>query len=324
MEHIVALSRPLPLPEVPLGEDTLKFQPVTTTAEVPDGTRVYGSTALDPVDRAAISALPDSVKLIANIGVGFDNIDLTAAAARGIAVSNTPTVTEDTADLAFALILAACRRVGEGERFVRSGQWISSQAAPPLGVRVHGQTLGLVGFGAISRAVAQRAKGFGMEILYTDLRQMPEVDQELDARYVENLHDLLAQSDIVSIHTVLTPQTRNLIDATALAAMRRGSVLVNAARGGIVDEVALCNALDSGHLAAAALDVFDGEPNVRAELLALENVVLTPHIGSATAACRADMVHCFVANVTTFLTDGQPLNPVPLPEPLSQPDTKGF
>lgn len=313
MTQIVTLSRPLPLPEIPLGEDTLKFTAVSAAAEVPDGTIVHGTTALDPVDRAAIAALPDSVRLIANIGVGFDNIDLDAAAERGIAVSNTPTVTEDTADLAFALILTACRRVGEGERFLRAGHWTSSQAAPPLGVRVHGQTLGLVGFGAISRAVARRAAGFGMTILYTDLAQMPDAEKLTGARFVESLHDLLAQSDIVSIHTVLTPQTRNLIDTEALAAMRPGSVLVNAARGGIVDEDALCDALERGHLAAAALDVFDGEPSVRPALLARENVVLTPHIGSATDACRADMVRCFIANVTNFLTKGAPLNPVPLP-----------
>ncbi|WP_204113456.1 2-hydroxyacid dehydrogenase [Shimia biformata] len=314
MDHVVALSRPLPLPEIPLGEDTLRFQPVAAASEVSAGTRIYGSTALDPVDRAAIEALPDSVKLIANIGVGFDNVDLEAAADRGITVSNTPTVTEDTADLAFALILAACRRVGEGERFLREGQWKDAQSAPPLGVRVHGQTLGLVGFGAISRAVARRAKGFGMEIIYTDLAQMTDAEQEIGARYVENLHDMLAQADIVSIHTVLTPATRNLIDADALAAMKKGSVLINAARGGIVDEIALCNALESGHLAGAGLDVFDGEPSVRPELLARNDVVLTPHIGSATGACRTDMVQCFVGNVAAFLTKGQPLNPVPMPQ----------
>ncbi|MCA0869872.1 D-glycerate dehydrogenase [Seohaeicola saemankumensis] len=314
MEHIATLTRPLPLPEIQVGAGTLRFLPVTGAAEVPAGTSVFGATALDPVNRATIEALPDSVRLIANIGVGYDNVDLEAAAERGIAVSNTPTVTEDTADLAFALILAACRRVGEGERFLRTGQWKDAQSAPPLGVRVHGQTLGLVGFGAISRAVARRARGFGMEILYTDLKQMPEVESEIGARYVASLHDMLAQSDIVSIHTVLTPATRNLIDAEALAAMRPGGVLVNAARGGIVDEVALCNALASGQLAAAALDVFDGEPCVRPELLACENVVLTPHIGSATDACRAEMVQCFIANVSRFVTQGVPLNPVLTPK----------
>jgi glyoxylate reductase len=223
-------------------------------------------------------------------------------------------VTDDTADLAFALIMAACRRVGEGERFLRGGLWKDAQSMPPLGVRVHGQTLGLVGFGAISQAVGRRAKGFGMEILYTDLEQKTEAEKEIGARYVETLHDMLGQADIVSIHTVLTPATRNLINAEALAAMRKGSVLVNAARGGIVDELALCDALESGHLAAAALDVFDGEPTVRPELLARENVVLTPHIGSATDACRTDMVQCFVANVAHFLTKGAPLNPVPMPK----------
>lgn len=314
MEHIATLTRPLPLPEITLGDDILRFVPVTGAAEVPAGTAVFGATALDPVNRATIEALPDSVRLIANIGVGFDNVDLEAAAERGIAVSNTPTVTEDTADLAFALILAACRRIGEGERFLRNGHWKDTRSAPPLGVRVHGQTLGLVGFGAIARAVARRATGFGMTILYADLNRMPEAEAETGASFVASLHDMLAQADIVSVHTVLTPATRNLIDAAALAAMRPGSVLVNAARGGIVDEVALCDALESGHLAGAGLDVFDGEPTVRPELLARNDVVLTPHIGSATGACRTDMVQCFVGNVATFLTKGEPLNPVPMPK----------
>lgn len=314
MSITVCLSRALPLPEIKLGPDTITFVPVENTSKVPEGTRVFGTTALDQVEAEAIAALPESVGLIANIGVGFDNIDLAAAARRGIQVSNTPTVTEDTADLAFGLILAACRRIGEGERFLRSGQWASPQAAPPLGTRVHGQTLGLVGFGAISRAVARRARGFGMDILYTDLAQMTDAEREIGARFVDDLHELLGQSDIVSIHTVLTPQTRHLIDARALAAMREGAVLINAARGGIVDEAALCAALDRGHIAAVGLDVFEGEPAVRPDLLARENVVLTPHIGSATAACRADMVKCFLSNVTAFLSGGAPINPVPLPD----------
>lgn len=315
MEHIITTTRPLPLPEIEVGGQTIRFVPVSETSEIPVGTRIHGATALDPLGADAIEALPDSIELIANIGVGFDNIDLAAAARRGIRVSNTPTVTEDTADLAFGLILAACRRIGQGERFLRGGQWTSAQEAPPLGTRVHGQTLGLVGFGAISQAVARRAKGFGMEILYTDLAQIKDAEALIGARYVDNLHSLLGQSDIVSIHTVLTPQTRNLIDTDALAAMRQGAVLINAARGGIVDELALCKALDAGHLAAAGLDVFETEPDVRAELVSRDDVVLTPHIGSATAACRADMVRCFLANVTAFLTDGKPLNPVPLPDP---------
>lgn len=315
MTEIVTIERALPLPRIEFKGQTVEFRPVSDVAEIPFGTRVHCTTSLDPLPAKAIAALPDSVRLIANIGVGVDNIDLAAAQARGITVSNTPVVTEDTADLAFALILAASRRVGEGERFLRGGSWTAAGIAPPLGARVHGKTLGLVGFGAIAQAVARRAKGFGMTIRYWNRSRRPEAEQELGARRVASLTDLFSSCDIVSVHTALTPQTQNLIGATELATARQNAVLVNTARGGIVDEAALCDALENGPLSAAGLDVFDGEPNVYPRLLARDDVVLTPHIGSATGECRLDMVHRLLTNVATFLETGQ------VPDPVAPPTT---
>lgn len=310
MSYTVTLSRALPLPKIKAKGQPVDFLPVAASSDVPAGTQVHCTTSLDPLYAGAISALPASVRLIANIGVGVDNIDLVAAQARGIAVSNTPVVTEDTADLAFGLILAACRKIGEGERFLRAGAWNAAGVAPPLSNRVHGKTLGLVGFGAIAQAVARRAKGFDMQILYWNRMERPEAAGAVGAEFCRDLTSLMTRADIVSVHTALTPQTRDLISADELANARQGAVIVNTARGGIVDEGALCDALDSGRISTAGLDVFAGEPQVNRRLLAHENVVLTPHIGSATAECRMDMARRLLANVVSFLETGAPLDPV--------------
>lgn len=310
MSITVTISRPLPLPPIEAGGESITFLPVEAARDIPQGTRAHITTALDPLRGDAIAALPESVGLIANIGVGIDNINLDAARVRGIAVSNTPVVTEDTADLAFALILAASRRVGEGERYLRAGYWSETGAAPPLGARVHGKTLGLVGFGEIAQAVARRATGFGMTIRYWNRTRRPEAEAATGAQYADTLQDLLARADILSVHTALTAQTRNLIGAAELAAARKGAILINTARGGIVDEDALCAALDQGQIAAAGLDVFDGEPQVSPRLRDRDNVVLTPHIGSATAECRTDMVRRVLGNVVTFLETGTALDSV--------------
>ncbi|AVO38448.1 2-hydroxyacid dehydrogenase [Pukyongiella litopenaei] len=310
MTRTVTLARPLPVPEIEIGGEAVEFLPVAAPGEVPDRAEVHCTTSLDPLPAEAIAALPGRVGLIANIGVGVDNIDLAAAAARGIAVSNTPVVTEDTADLAFALILAACRRIGQAERFLRGGQWAASGTAPPLGGRVHGRTLGLVGFGAIAQAVARRARGFDMEVLYWNRTRRPEAEATTGAAYQPDLDALMGQCDILSVHTALRPQTRDLIDADRLDKVRRGAVLVNTARGGIVDEAALVAALEDGRLAAAGLDVFAAEPEVDPGLLGRDDVVLTPHIGSATDACRADMARRLLANVTSFLEHGRVIDPV--------------
>lgn len=312
MSKIVTLSRPLPLPQIEAGGETVEFVPVSSADEIPAGALAHIATAVDPVDAAFIKAMPDSQRLIANFGVGVDNIDLAVAAARGIAVSNTPVVTEDTADLAFALILGAARRTGEGERYLRAGSWAAGEMPPPLGMRVHGKALGLVGFGPIAQAVGRRAKGFGMSVFYWNRTRREEAEIELGATFVPDLDALLEQSDFVSVHTALVPETRNLINAERIARMRKGAVLVNTARGGIVDEAALCDALQDGRLGAAGLDVFAGEPQVLPALLERQNVLLTPHIGSATVACRMDMAQCVLGNVVSFLENGSLRTPVTL------------
>jgi len=310
MALIVTLSRALPLPQIAVQGEQITFLPVTETTQIPAGTQVHCTTSLDPLDGAAIAAMPDSIKLIANIGVGTDNIDLLAARQHGIVVSNTPVVTEDTADHAFALILAASRRAGEGERFLRAGKWTAAGVAPPLGVRVHGKTLGLVGFGAIAQAVARRARGFDMPVCYWNRTRRPDAEAALSAEFSPDLATLLGKSDVISVHTALTAQTQGLIGVKELGSARKGAVLINTARGGIVDETALCDALEQGQIAAAGLDVFEGEPSVNPRLLELDNAVLTPHIGSATGECRMDMAKRLLGNVVSFLETGSVLDPV--------------
>lgn len=266
------------------------------------------TTVMDSMHGEQIAALPDSVKLIANIGVGTDNIDLDAAKARGIQVSNTPVVTEDTADLTMALLLDTCRRVSAGERYVRADQWLQAQGK--LGTRVHGKKLGIVGFGDIGQALARRAAGFNMEIIYWGPRRKPEAEQALGASYCETLEELLASVDIVSLNCPLTPATHHLLDAAMLAKLQPHAVLINTGRGPLIDEAALIAALQAGQLAAAGLDVFEHEPEVPAALRAMDNVVVTPHIGSATAECRADMVRRAAANMMAFVQNGELLDRV--------------
>lgn len=265
-------------------------------------------TVSDRID-ASVIAGGDRVRLIANYGVGFEHIDVAAAKARGIAVSNTPGVlTDATADIALTLILMAARRAGEGEREVRAGQWTGWRPTHLLGSSLKGKTLGLVGFGRIGVATARRAfHGFGMKIAYYGRREAePEVARELDARFYPDLTDLLAASDFVSLHTPGGAETANLIDARALATMKPGAYLINTARGGVVDHAALADALRSGHLGGAGLDVFPQEPRVPEELLGLENVVLLPHLGSATREARIAMGERAMANVIAW-AEGRPL-----------------
>ena len=242
-----------------------------------------------------------SLRLIANFGVGYDRIDLEACAACGVAVTNTPGVLDAaTADLALALILAVRRRVVEGDRLVRAGQWRGSWSEGFLGRDVTGSTLGVVGLGRIGSAVARRARGFDLRVVYTQRRR---VDTDL-GEYRE-LDDLLRESDVVTIHAPRTPETEGLIDARRLALMRDGSCIVNTARGEIVDEQALVREIVTGRL-HAGLDVFAHEPNVPGELVGLPNVVLTPHIGSATVETRAAMTRLVVDNILAA-ERGEPL-----------------
>ncbi len=269
----------------------------------------------DRVDDELLDAAGPRLRVVANYAVGFDNIDLGACARRGVAVGNTPGVlTESTADLTWALILAVARRIGEGDRFVRSGSWRTWGPMLLLGTDVHGSTLGIVGFGRIGQAVARRAAGFGMTVLYHQRERAPEpLETALGTTFVE-FDELLARSDIVSIHVPLTDGTRHLIDAAALARMRRTAVLVNTSRGPIVDSAALAVALADGTIGGAGLDVTDPEPiDPDDPLLRLSNCLVVPHIASATTATRARMATMAAANLLAGVR-GQPLpTPVDLP-----------
>ena len=260
-------------------------------------------TVVDDVPVAVFAAQPLRTRLVANYGVGFDRIDLAAARAHNVVVTNTPgALTEDTADLAVMLILAAARRTSEGERQLRAGDWAGWRPTYLLGTRVNGATLGIVGFGRIGAAVARRAyRGFGMRVLFVN-PSTPDAAavEEASANRCASLDELLASSDIVSLHAPARDGTRRMIDARRLEAMRQGAILVNTARGDLVDESALADALERGHLGAAGLDVFEREPAVSERLLALPNVVLLPHLGSATTTSREAMGERVLANLDAF------------------------
>jgi len=267
----------------------------------------------EKVDAEFLAAAGPQLKIVANHAVGFDNVDVPACTEAGVLATNTPDVlTETTADTAFALLMAAARRVGEGERFLRTGTpWIWGPLMM-LGQDVHHKTIGILGFGRIGQAVARRAKGFGMRIVYSDAVQLPgEVEAETGAERLE-LGELLSQADFVSIHTNLTPDTRHLFGAEAFRAMKPTAVVVNTSRGPVIDESALAEALGSGEIFAAGLDVFEREPEVEPRLLQLENAVVIPHLGSATVDTRNAMGDVVVDNVFAAIDGARPptlLNP---------------
>jgi len=258
----------------------------------------------DRVDEAFLAATGDQLRVVANVAVGYDNVDVEAARRHGVTITNTPGVlTDATADLAIALLLAITRRLGEGERRIRSGRPWAWAIDFMLGRGLRGKTLGVVGYGAIGQATAVRARAFGMEVVYAQ-RSRGEAPGQVA------LGELLERADVVSLHCPLTDATRHLIDAAALARMRDDAYLVNTARGPIVDEPALAAALGDGVIAGAALDVFEREPEVHADLLGLENVVLVPHLGSATVETRTAMAELAAANVIAVLAGDDPLTPV--------------
>jgi len=258
----------------------------------------------DRVDDAFLDAAGDGLRVVANVAVGYDNVDVAAAAARGVIVTNTPGVlTDATADLAIALLLAITRRIGEGERLIRSGTSWAWSIDFMLGRGLRGKTLGIVGYGEIGRATAARARAFGMEVVYTKRSRGDDPGQ------VE-LGELLERAHVVSLHCPLTEATRHLIDAAALARMRDDAYLVNTARGPIVDEAALAAALRDRVIAGAALDVFEREPEVHPDLLELDDVVLVPHLGSATVETRTAMAELAAANVVAVLAGEDPQTPV--------------
>ena len=260
----------------------------------------------DRIDAGLIGA-SRKLRVISNVAVGYDNIDVAAATARSIMVCNTPGVlTETTADLAWALIMAAGRRISEADRYLRAGRWKSWSPQLLLGQDIHGATLGIIGFGRIGQAVGRRAKGFGMKLVYTDTERQVEVERETGAEFVA-LPELLRRSDFVSIHTSLTAETRHLIGARELTMMKPTAVLINSARGPIVDEAALAEALREKRIFAAGLDVYESEPLPQdSPLLGLENVVLLPHIGSGSVATRTRMARMAVENMIAGLKGERP------------------
>lgn len=265
-------------------------------------------TVTDKISAEVLGADPRRTRIIANFGVGYNNIDVEAAKAAGIAVTNTPdALTDCTADLAMTLLLSAARRAGEGERHLREGSWTGWRPTHMLGTKVTGKTLGIIGLGRIGQAVARRAHhGFGMKILYFNRTAVPAGQiEDLDAELC-TLEQLLARSDFVSLHCPSTPDTRHLLNAGTLALMKPGAFLINSARGDVVDEAALVDALRSGTIAGAGLDVYDGEPAVRPELAQMENVVLLPHLGSATTETRVAMGMRAVANLEAFFNGDPP------------------
>ena len=265
------------------------------------------SQVMDPIREAVLST--PGLEIVANVAVGFDNIDVPAATRHGVMATHTPGVlTDTTADFAFALMIAAARRVAEADRFLRAGRFGGWAIDMLLGQDIWGATLGLVGVGRIGGAVARRARGFDMRVLYTDAVPLaPEVERDLGAARVE-LDELLREADFLSLHVPLTPDTHHLIGAAQLARMKRTAVLVNTSRGPVVDETALADALREGRIFGAGLDVYEREPEVHPGLLGLDNVVLTPHIASGSVRTRSEMSVLAVRNLLAGLRGERPPN----------------
>jgi glyoxylate reductase len=264
----------------------------------------------DVIDAPLLAACPD-LKVVSNVAVGFNNIDVTAATERGVVVTNTPDVlTETTADFAWTLMMATARRVVEADRYVRNGKFTQWEFMLLLGGDVHGKTLGIIGFGRIGRAMARRALGFNMRVLYQDAAAAdPATEQELRATRTD-IATLLRESDFVTLHTPLVPETQHLMNAQSLRTMKKTAYLVNASRGPVVDEAALAQALKEGWIAGAGIDVFEREPEVHPALMGLANVVLAPHIASASSDTRLKMANLAVDNCLAVLEGKSPLTPV--------------
>jgi glyoxylate/hydroxypyruvate/2-ketogluconate reductase len=269
------------------------------------------ATVMDKFDEALLARSPE-LKVISNIAVGYNNIDVLAATKRGIRITNTPGVLDDTtADLTWSLLMAAARRIAEGDAYVRAGDWkIAFGVQYFLGQDIHHATLGIIGMGRIGQAIARRASGFDMRVLYHNRSRLAEADEKrLNATRVER-DELLAQSDFVVVMAPYSAATHHLIGAAEIAKMKPTAILVNSARGGVVDDAALVEALRAGRIAGAGLDVFEGEPNVNPGFLGLRNVVMTPHIGSASRATRIIMCNTAAANLAAVLEGRSPANPV--------------
>ena len=263
-------------------------------------------TAGDRLDADAIAALPEGVRIVATFSVGTDHIDLNAAKGRGLIVTNTPEVlTDATADIALLLMLGAARRASEGERMIRTGAWTGWTPTQLLGTHLGGKRLGIVGMGRIGQAVARRARAFGMTIHYSNRRRLPP-DQEAGAVYHADPEAMLAVCDVLSLHFPATPETTHWLNAERIERLPQGAIVVNTARGSVVDDGALIAALASGRLAAAGLDVFENEPNLHAGYRSLENCFLLPHLGSATVETRNAMGFKALDNLDAFYAGAEP------------------
>ena len=265
-------------------------------------------TVTDRIDAAILAQAGERLRLIANYGTGVDHIDLATARQRGMTVTNTPDVlTEDTADMTMALFLAVSRRIAEGERVMRTGDWQGWAPTWMLGHRINGKRLGIIGMGRIGRAVARRARGFGMAVHYHNRKRVHEdVENELEATYWESLDQMLARVDLVSVNCPHTPATYHLLSARRMQLLQPHTIIVNTARGEVIDENALTRMLEAGDIAGAGLDVFEHEPAVNPKLLALDNTVLLPHLGSATFEGRIDMGEKVLINIKTFVDGHKP------------------
>jgi glyoxylate reductase len=282
-----------------------------TAAELADAAavaQVLVPTVTDRIDKAVLAKAGPNLKLIASFGTGIDHVDLDEARARGITVTNTPGVlTEDTADMTMALILAVMRRIGEGERLVRSGNWTGWSPTSMLGTRVGGKRLGIIGMGRIGTAVARRARAFGMSIHYHNRRRLhPDAEADFEATYWESLDQMLAHMDVISVNCPHTPATFHLLSARRLKLVRPHAFIVNTARGNVIDEAALADRLAAREIAGAALDVYEHEPAISRKLLGLDNVVLLPHMGSATLEGRIAMGEKVLVNIKTFIDGHSP------------------
>ena len=294
--------------EVEHNEDDRPW-PADELAKRLQGKAAAMATVMDKFDEPILAQCPD-LRVIANIAVGFNNIDVPACTKRGIRVTNTPGVLDDTtADLAWSLLMAAARRIAEGDAYVRRGDWrIAFGVQYFLGQDIHHATLGIIGMGRIGRAIARRALGFDMRVLYNNRTRLPEAEEkQLNAAWVER-DRLLAESDFVVVMAPYSPETHHMIGVAEIAKMKPTAVLVNSARGGVVDDAVLVAALKAKRIAAAGLDVFEGEPRVNPGFLELPNVVMTPHIGSGSRATRMTMCRTAAANLTAVLEGRTPPN----------------
>lgn len=316
MKPLVIVTRKLPaavekrmqeLFNVKLNEDDHPFSREELRVAVEEAT-ILVPTVTDKIDADIINAAGPSFKMIANFGVGINHIDLMAARNRMITITNTPGVlTEDTAEMAFSLMLGIMRRVNEGERMLRAGKWQGWAPTDMHGTRLFGKKIGIIGMGRIGQALAKRAKAFGMEIHYHNRNQIDqELDTEFDATYWQSLDQMITQMDVISLNCPYTDETHHLMNNHRLGLMQKHAYIINTARGEVIDEKSLIKKLSSGDIRGAGLDVYENEPHLKAEFLNLENVVLAPHMGSATTEARQAMGEKVILNVKTLLDGHSP------------------